>query len=104
MSTAISSPRPRGNIDHEVNDEVDCHPKSDFRPTIVIGGIDTGVPNRFFANGCTSADLVANLAAAATNHGSFVSGVSHLTNEWKDAGLISGKEKGAIQSAAAKAK
>jgi hypothetical protein len=31
-----------------------------------------------------------------------VSSVAHLTNEWKADDLISGKEKGAIQSAAAK--
>jgi hypothetical protein len=33
-----------------------------------------------------------------------VSGVAHLTNAWKKAGLISGADKGAIQSAAAHAK
>ena len=43
-----------------------------------------------------------HLAAASTNHGSFVSGIAHLTNEWKADGLISGRDKGAIQSAAAR--
>ena len=85
-----------------VNDEVDCDASSDFRPTIVIGGIDTGVPNPFFPNGCTSADLIAGLKAGARNHGGFVSGVAHLTNQWVEAGLITGQQKGAIQSAAAK--
>jgi hypothetical protein len=85
-------------------DDEDCNPNSITTPTIVIGGIDTGVANHLFPTGCTSSDLIAQIAAGATNHGSFVSGVSHLTNEWKDDGLISGKDKGAIQSAAAKAK
>ena len=85
-----------------VNDEVDCDSSSDLRPTIVIGGIDTGVPNTFFPNGCTSADLIAGLKAGARNHGGFVSGVAHLTNQWVQAGLITGQQKGAIQSAAAK--
>jgi hypothetical protein len=31
-----------------------------------------------------------------------VSGVAHLTNDWKKADLITGQQKGAIQSAAAK--
>ena len=70
----------------------------------MIGDIDTGVPNRLFANGCTSADLIARLAAAASNHGGFVSAVAHLTNGWVSDGLIAGKDKGAIQSAAARSR
>lgn len=85
-----------------VADDQDCNPNSDFSPTIVIGGRDTGVPNQFFANGCTMADLIAQIAAGAANHGGFVSGVAHLTNQWVDAGLITGRQKGAIQSAAAR--
>jgi hypothetical protein len=85
-------------------DDEDCNPHSITTPTIVIGGIDTGVANHLFGTGCTSSDLIADIAAASTNHGDFVSGVSHLSNEWKDDGLISAREKGSIQSAAAKAK
>ena len=48
--------------------------------TIVIGGIDTGVPNHLFDNGCTMSDLIADAAAAANNHGQFVSAVDKLTN------------------------
>jgi hypothetical protein len=92
---------PDADGDGFVDDE-DCNPKSDRRTTIVIGRIDTGVPNRLFEGGCTSADLIAQAAAAASNHGKFVSAVAHLTNEWVAAGLVSGKQKGAIQSAAAK--
>jgi hypothetical protein len=85
-----------------VNDEVDCESSSDLRPTIVIGGIDTGVPNTFFPNGCTSADLIAALQEGARNHGGFVSAVAHLTNQWVESGLITVEQKEAIQSAAAK--
>ena len=92
---------PDADADGVVDDE-DCNPNSNRAPTIVIGGIDSGVENHLFPTGCTSADLIANLAAASTNHGSFVSGIAHLTNEWKADGLISGREKGAIQSAAAR--
>lgn len=83
-------------------DDEDCNPNSDRRPTIVIGSNDTGVPNRLFGGGCTSADMIAQLAAAATNHGGFVSSVAHLTDEWVDAAIVTGRQKGAIQSAAAK--
>ena len=83
-------------------DDEDCNANSDVRPTIVIGGIDTGVANHLFPGGCTSADLIAQLSASSTNHGSFVSAVAHLTDSWVAAGLVTGQEKGAIQSAAAK--
>jgi hypothetical protein len=68
----------------------------------VIGSINTGVPNRLFDDGCTMSDLIARLAASARNHGAFVSGVANLTNQWVQAGLITGQQKGAIQSAAAR--
>jgi hypothetical protein len=87
-----------------VNDEVDCNSHSDLRPTIVIGGIDTGVPNQLFPNGCTSSDLIEALRAGASNHGAFVSGVAHLTNLWVSAGLITEEQKDAVQGAAAKSK
>jgi hypothetical protein len=85
-----------------VADAQDCNSHSDLRSTIVIGSIDTGVPNQFFPNGCTSADLIARLAIPGANHGSFVSEVAHLTNEWVETNIVTGQEKGAIQSAAAK--
>jgi PA domain len=88
-------------------DEVDCSPNSDRRPTVIIDGCDTGVPNTFFLSGpnagCTISDLIRRCAANAGNHGGFVSCVSHLTNELKNDGLITGSQKGAIVSCAAKA-
>jgi hypothetical protein len=87
-----------------VADGGDCETHSDFSETIAIGGEDTGVSNFLFSNGCTVTDLIAHIADEAKNHGQFVSGVAQLTNDLKAAGLISGHEKGAIQSAAAHAK
>jgi len=94
---------PDADGDGVVDDE-DCNVNSDRRATIVIGDNDSGVPNHLFANGCTSADLIAQIAAAASNHGGFVSGVAHLTNTWQSDGLVTGSQKGAIQSAAAGSK
>jgi hypothetical protein len=49
-------------------------------------------------------DLINGGAANVGNHGQFVIYVVYLTNDWKHQGLITGEEKGAIQSCAAKAK
>jgi PA domain len=78
----------------------DCDDTSDFSPTLVIGSCDTGVTNYFFTNGCTLSDMVQAIGAGAKNHGQFVSGVSHLMNDMKKAGLITGAQKGAIQTCA----
>ena len=92
---------PDADHDNVVDDE-DCNATSDQRKTIVIGGIDTGVPNIPFQGGCTSNDLIAKIAGASTNHGDFVSQVAALRNAWRTAGLISGSQNGAIESAAAR--
>jgi PA domain len=85
-----------------VPDAQDCNAHSDRRPTIVIGSIDTGVPNVLFASGCTSSDLIARLNVPGANHGSFVSAVAELTNQWVAEGILTGRQKGALQSAAAR--
>jgi len=86
-----------------VPDNIDCEPNSDFSPTVVIDGCNSGVPNTFFSSGCTITDLVMNCAPGARNHGAFVSCVAKVTNDLKKSGIISGAQKGAIQSCAAKA-
>src|SRR5262249_48785631 len=83
-----------------VPDDVDCEPHSNFAPTVVIGGCDSGVPNTFFLGGCTISDVIAHCAANAGNHGNFVSCVSHVTNDLKKNGIISGSQKGSIESCA----
>lgn len=88
-------------------DEEDACPTSDLSSTVVIGGCDSGVENVLLATeptvGCTFSDLIAEVAVGATNHGEFVSGVAHLTNQWKADGLLGGSDKGAVQSCAAQA-
>jgi hypothetical protein len=86
-----------------VPDTSDSCPKSILTPTVIIDGCNSGVPNTLFAGGCTIADQIAAIAAGAGNHGQFVSGVSHYLNDLKKAGIISGAQKGAIQSCAAQA-
>jgi hypothetical protein len=72
-------------------------------PTVIIDGCNSNVPNTLFTNGCKISDQIAACAAGASNHGGFVSCVSHTTNALKKAGVISGAQKGAIQSCAAQA-
>jgi hypothetical protein len=93
------------DADHDtVVDDEDCNANSDLRPTIFIGDINTGVPNTLFKGGCSSSDLIAQIAESSAGHGDFVSRVAALRNAWRDAGLISGGQNGAIQSAAARSK
>jgi len=50
-----------------------------------------------------ASDLIAQAAIDAKNHGEFVSSVASITNELMKSGLISGSQKGAIESCAAQA-
>lgn len=85
-----------------VPDGVDSCIGSDIRPTVVIGGCDSGVGNQVFADGCSITDNVEACRNGANNHGGFVSCVAHYLNDLKKAGIISGSQKGAIQSCAAR--
>lgn len=92
---------PDGDLDGVADDAGDQCLGSDLRPTVIVDGEDTGVPNTFFPNGCTIRDLVARCKAGAANHGAYVSCVADLTNTLKTLQLVSGAQKGAIQSAVA---
>lgn len=64
--------------------------------TMIIDGCDTGIPDYTFDDGDTMLGLIMECAAEVENHGEFVSCVSHLTNEWKKDGLITGDQKETI--------
>jgi len=85
-------------------DADDACPTSNRAGSIVVGGINTGVPNATFTNGCTINDTVAQIFAGAKNHGGFVSGVAHLLDSLVAQGTITDAEKDRIQSAAAHTK
>jgi len=71
---------------------------------ILIGSCNTTVSNALFSSGCTIRDLLANAAVGDTNHGWYASNVAHLGNALVSAGVITGEQKGALQSCAARAK
>jgi len=91
------------DIDEDgAGDVCDEFSESNFDETIVIDERDTDVANQLLDDGSTLSDLIDECADDAPNHDQFVSCVAHLTNDWKKYGLISGKDKGAIQSSATK--
>lgn len=89
--------------DDDIPNNEDSCPHSNRNETAVIGNCDSGVSNTLFDEGCTISDLIAECADGAKNHGKFVSCVAKLTNGLKKDGIITGQEKGAIQSCAAQA-
>jgi hypothetical protein len=76
-----------------IPDASDACESSNLSATVVVNGCDSGVPNTVLSNGCTISD---SLVACAADQ--FVSCVSHVTNDLKNAGTITGQQKGAIQS------
>lgn len=73
------------------------------RPTVVIDGCDTGVPDVDLGGGQTIFGLVMTCAVNATTHGEFESCVADLRNMLQKSQVISANQKGAIQSCAAQA-
>jgi len=105
---AQSVPPPPPDADGDgTPDESDLCADTDLTPTtVVIDGVDTGIPNTFNeATGCTLAQVVEEIfddcAAGAKNHGKFVSCVARETNAMKRLKIITGKQKGKLQSLAA---
>ena len=88
--------------DDGVLDDDDMCVLSDLAPTVVIDGCDSAIPNLLGADGCTFSDDIAEAAADATNHGAFVSSVTRLMNAANKAGLVDGKQKGAVVGCAAR--
>lgn len=72
-------------------------------PHVLIDGCDTGIVEWALDDESTITEKIEDCAAGARNHGAFVRCVAKLTNELRKSGIITGKEKGAIQRCAAKA-
>jgi hypothetical protein len=67
---------------------------------VIIDGCDPGVPDTDLPSGSTLSEAILECAEGATNHGNFVSCVTHATDEAKKAGGITHEQKSAIQSCA----
>ncbi|MBB5789785.1 M14 family metallopeptidase [Jiangella mangrovi] len=73
----------------------------DLRGTVVVGGVDSGVPNTTLADGCTVNNRVQEDAEWA-GHGAFVRHVTAVVNELRADGVLTTREGGAIVRAAAR--
>ncbi len=71
----------------------------DERPTVVIGGVDSGVPNHALAGNCTINDHILDGEAWA-NHGLFVDHVTNVSGELVAAGVLDRTERAALIRAA----
>ena len=72
----------------------------DARSTVWLLDTDTGVANHQVGGGCTINDLIDD-ESTWPNHGSFVSHVNGLVNEWRKAGVIDNREAATLSRAAA---
>jgi X-Pro dipeptidyl-peptidase len=75
----------------------------DARETVVVGGVDSGVANAELAGTCTINDHILD-TEPWDRHGQFMSHVNDVTSQLRAAGVISGRERGAIVSAAARSR
>ena len=91
------------NDDDGVPNELDHCPDSILTDTVIIGGIDTKVENTVDEDGCSIADLIAELEPEGgyKNHGQFVSKVTKLIKSLRKEGEITKSEAQALQKAAA---
>ena len=76
-------------------------PVPDTRPTVVVDGEDTGVPNRAGDNGCTVNDLIAE-HADHPGHAAFVRHVQAVTAALVAGGTLTRRQQGTIVRAAAR--
>ncbi|MBU2668223.1 copper-binding protein [Actinoplanes bogorensis] len=73
----------------------------DTRATVVIGGDDTGVPNKDTGDGCTINDLIDEYASYPT-HAAFVRHVETVTTALVTSGTLTPRQRGTIVRAAAR--
>jgi hypothetical protein len=97
-------PPPQDSDGDGLADSVDECPTSARAPTVIIAGCNSGVQNPLFQDGCTLTDRVLECGNGSKNHGVVVSCATHLLDELRASGLITGKEKDAIQSCVARTK
>ncbi|MEO3873348.1 hypothetical protein ABGB18_31445 [Nonomuraea sp. B12E4] len=75
----------------------------DVRPTVVVGGIDSGVPNRSLTGTCTVNDHILD-TEDWPDHGQFVRHVTEVAGQLVTANVIDARERSALVSAAARSK
>ncbi|MFE6904076.1 OmpL47-type beta-barrel domain-containing protein, partial [Streptomyces sp. NPDC057717] len=74
-------------------------PETDARATVFVGSVNTGIPNRVTANGCTINELIED-HRSWSSHGGFVSHVEHIVAALRHEGVVDQREAGQIKKAA----
>jgi plastocyanin len=82
-------------------DATDACPVSDERPTVIIGGMDSGVANVDTGNGCTIADLV-DADGAWVSQKAFVNHVTEIADRLQADATIDAKERRTLINTARK--
>ena len=75
-------------------------PNPDARATVVVGSVDSGVPNRALAGTCTISDHLLD-EEVWPNRSTFVAHLTKLADELLAAGVVNAAERAAIISAGA---
>ncbi|WP_377267188.1 OmpL47-type beta-barrel domain-containing protein [Peterkaempfera sp. SMS 1(5)a] len=75
--------------------------ESDNRATVIVGTVNSGVPNRVTGNGCTINERILD-EQAWKSHDAFVDHVKHLTDALLHEGVIDRREAKAINTAASR--
>ncbi len=109
LEPVVRSPRPKFELTGTALDDdgdgvpnsLDFCPDSIMTPTVIIDDIDSGVENDVLPDGCTIADLVAQNAVEAKNHGQFVSSVGELSRHLLSTDVIAQNESASLKKAAA---
>lgn len=86
-----------------VDDVDDDFPESNTDELVSVNGTETTVANRVLPGGATMNDLIDVCVAESSTHGQLVSCVAGLVTGWGADGLLDGREKGRIMSAAGQA-
>jgi glucose/arabinose dehydrogenase/type 1 glutamine amidotransferase len=86
-----------GSVTFEIKS--DACPGSDLRATVIVGTVDSGVPNYDRGDGCTINDLIED-DRDWPSKGRFLQHVRAVTNELRDDGVITRQEQNAILAAA----
>ena len=81
-------------------DDNDQCATGDARPTVILGGCDSGAPNLAMTGGCTLADQINALRASAKSKGQFMADLAKLLTTLTKNGQLTGAQRGAIEACA----
>ena len=82
-----------------ISNKQDCSMRSNLSPTVVVRGVDSGVANTLFSDGCTIADRIQKLPLRSNTRTEYVRKVTKLANDLLAAGSITQSARDGIVAA-----